>query len=90
MIDDVLITTIVCQAELFARAANDLEAVIAQLPQSKVAEVRNKIGECVNQGGVQQKKEEKTEFQKSFAILTGKAVPSDFKKEKDAAGEEEE
>ena len=64
--------------------------MIAQLPQNKVAEVRNKIGECINQGGIQQKKEEKTEFQKSVAILTGKAVPSDFKKEKDAAGEDEE
>ncbi len=39
------------------------------------------MDDLIKKGGVKQEKEEKTKLQKGIAIITGKAVPSDFKKE---------
>eukprot|EP01040_Poterioochromonas_malhamensis_P006424 gene6424-6920_t len=86
VVDDLLVAVVVTQAELFARAAKELESVISLLPQDQVQEVRNKINGVVAQGGAAVPvKKEKTGFQKGVAIFTGKAVPSDFKKDETGA-----
>ncbi len=38
LMDSMLITVMVTQAEMFSRAAADLEALLAKLPPSKVAQ----------------------------------------------------
>lgn len=71
----------VCQAELFSRAARELEEVISSLPQNRVEEARKKVFEVIGNGGIQLAPTEKTKAQKGFEIFTGKSVPSDFKKD---------
>eukprot|EP01031_Cornospumella_fuschlensis_P028539 gene28539-34450_t len=85
LINSVLISTVVSQAELYAAAAKKLEEVIKLLPADKVEETRAQVRKIVAQGGVIPPKEEKTNMQKGLAILTGKALPSDFKKKDEAA-----
>jgi hypothetical protein len=81
-LNDVLASVVVSQAELFAAAARQLEDVIALLPPDRVAETRAAIQKVIGQGGVQTAKPaEKTALQKGLAIVTGKAVPSDFRKD---------
>lgn len=81
LMNDLLVSVVVAQAELFRAAAAKLEEVIELLPQDKVEEVRAEILKVVGQGGVLPVKEEKTSLQKGVMIFTGKAVPSDFKKQ---------
>jgi hypothetical protein len=77
-----LVNYVVCQHELFTRAAAELDRVIARLPADKVAEARANVQEMVEQGGVRpEKPKEKTGLQKGLLIMSGKAVMSDFKKE---------
>lgn len=81
LMNDLLVSVVVAQAELFRAAAAKLEEVIELLPQDKVEEVRAEIAKVVGQGGVLPVKDEKTSLQKGVMIFTGKAVPSDFKKQ---------
>ncbi len=81
MITNLFVTTVVCQAELFSRAARELEEVISSLPQNRVEEARKKVFEVIGNGGIQLAPTEKTKAQKGFDLFTGKAVPSDFKKD---------
>lgn len=80
LMDTTLLTTLVMQAELFAQAAAHLEELIANLPEEKVKQVRKRVNDYIIQGGIKPVAEEKTAFQKNIAILTGKAVKSDFEK----------
>eukprot|EP01038_Epipyxis_sp_PR26KG_P013936 gene13936-18692_t len=80
LMDNLLITTVVCQAELFARAAKELQAVVDLLPQQKVSQVKSQLDDLITKGGVSFLQEEKSKLQKGIALATGKAVLSDFKK----------
>ena len=72
------------QSELFFQAANELESIIENFPEDKVQLVRKKIHRLIKAGGIQPtSKAEKTALQKAVAIATGKAVPSDFNKDKE-------
>lgn len=83
MMDMLLITTIVCQADMFTRAANELNAIVGALPIDKVDQVRRRIETYVYQGGVNTSGTAVTAnlsgASKGLALLTGKAVPADFK-----------
>lgn len=85
LMNELLVSVVVSQAELFRAAAQKLDEVIALLPQDKVEEARASIFKIVGEGGVKYSKEEKTKLQKGMMIFTGKALPSDFKKDKDAS-----
>jgi hypothetical protein len=61
LMDTLLITTLVCQAELFSQAAAQLQEVVESLPQDRVEEVRQRIADLVSLGGVKTvSREEKT------------------------------
>lgn len=79
LMDSMLITVMVTQAEMFSRAAADLEALLAKLPPSKVNKVRARCIEYLKQGGIQAEVKEVSTISKGLAIATGKAVPSDFR-----------
>jgi amphiphysin len=86
LMNDLLINLVVAQHELYSRAAAEMERVIAKLPQEKVAEARAKIVDTVKKGGNKpEAPKEKGTLAKGLAIVTGKAVPSDFKKTNGAA-----
>lgn len=53
ILDLLLVSTIVCQAEMFTRAANELNAIVATLPIDKVDQVRRRMEQYLAQGGVQ-------------------------------------
>jgi hypothetical protein len=53
IMDLLLLSTIVCQAEIFTRAANELNAIVATLPVDKVDMVRRRMEQYLAQGGVQ-------------------------------------
>ena len=77
------ITSTVCtnQAELFYQAAHELDTIIQHFPEDKVKHIRDKIHGLIRAGGIQPLPQvEKTNIQKSIAIVTGKNLPSDFKK----------
>lgn len=79
LMDQLIITTIVCQAEMFANAAAQLEAIIELIPEDKVLAVREKIQEYVRQGGVKPAPApEKTKFMKGLDVFTGKAPLPDL------------
>jgi hypothetical protein len=59
----------------------ELEQVMALLPQDKVRHVQGELNNIIRRGGPKEVKEEKTKLQKGLAIMSGKAVPSDFKKD---------
>ncbi len=80
LMDMLLVTTVVCQAELFAQAASQLEALLATLPEQKVKQVRARIHDYIVQGGIKPVVEEKSKLQKGLALLSGKAVLSDYEK----------
>lgn len=52
LLDYLLITTIVCQAELFTKAANELNAIVSILPIDKVDQVKRRMENYIAQGGV--------------------------------------
>ena len=77
------ITSTVCtnQAELFYQAAHELDTIIQHFPEDKVKHIRDKIHGLIRAGGIQPLPQvEKTNIQKSIAIVTGKNLPSDFKR----------
>jgi len=53
IMDLLLVSTVVCQAEIFTRAANELNAIVATLPIDKVDQVRRRMEQYIAQGGVQ-------------------------------------
>lgn len=66
---------------MYTRAAAEMERVIAKLPQEKVAEARAKISDTIRKGGnIPEPVKEKSSLAKGLAIVTGKAMPSDFRK----------
>ena len=79
LIDMLLITFVVCQEELYSRAAAQLRDVIAQFPQDKVARVRDRMSRLVNQGGVFKLSEQATvpkgKLERVTDVLTGKLAP---------------
>jgi amphiphysin len=86
LMDQLIITTIVCQAELFHQAAAQLEAIIDTIPEDRVREVREKIHEYVKQGGVRPAAPaEKSKLMLGLDVFTGKALPSDLNKPKESA-----
>lgn len=53
VVDSVFVTTLVCQAELFMQVAEQMQEVVASLPnQEMVAQVQRRIADFVQQGGV--------------------------------------
>jgi len=48
LMDTLLVTTVVCQYEMYSRAAKQLEEVMATLPPAKVQQLRQKIEEKVS------------------------------------------
>lgn len=57
-----------------------MERVISKLPQEKVAEARARINDTIKKGGNKpEAPKEKTALAKGLAIVTGKAVPADFR-----------
>eukprot|EP00349_Pseudokeronopsis_sp_Brazil_P006004 CAMPEP_0202968046 /NCGR_PEP_ID=MMETSP1396-20130829/13158_1 /ASSEMBLY_ACC=CAM_ASM_000872 /TAXON_ID= /ORGANISM="Pseudokeronopsis sp., Strain Brazil" /LENGTH=448 /DNA_ID=CAMNT_0049693869 /DNA_START=1 /DNA_END=1347 /DNA_ORIENTATION=+ len=81
LVNDLLINLVVAQQELYMRAAAELDRVIAKLPQEKVTEVRAKIADTIKKGGnLPEAPKEKSALAKGLAIVTGKAVPSDFRR----------
>mmetsp|Transcript_20377 Transcript_20377/g.18517 ORF Transcript_20377/g.18517 Transcript_20377/m.18517 type:complete len:465 (-) Transcript_20377:28-1422(-) len=89
LVDILLITVLTCQAELFTAAADRLNKVVETLPQDKVQQIRKRIQDYVKQGGVTAPKEEKSNLEKGLAIISGKALPSDFKNSEEAALQEQ-
>lgn len=90
LLDLLLVTTVVCQAEMFTRAANELNALVAALPEDKVDQVRRRMEHHVAQGGVSFDKPNSPPsgaLGKSVALLTGKAVLSDLKKDAEQKNE---
>lgn len=84
LMDQLIITTIVCQAELFTQAAAQLDAIIDTLPEDRVREVRRHMHEYVKQGGVRPAPApEKSKLAIGLDLFTGKSVPSDLKKKDD-------
>lgn len=87
IMDTFLVTTVVCQAELFRQAAEQLEGVLADLPAEKVNRVRMMVHEYISQGGIlpapAPSLTEKSNLQKGLAIISGKNVPSDFQQAKE-------
>lgn len=77
IMDTLLVTTLVCQYELFAQATAHLKEVVKTLPQDKVDEVRLRIADLVNQGGV--KAEPKKD--KGLSFFGGKKSHSETKTE---------
>jgi len=81
LMDQLIITTIVCQAELFANAAAQLESIIDTMPEDRVRDIRAKVHEYVKQGGVRPAPPaEKSKLMKGLDVFTGKALPSDYSK----------
>jgi len=79
LMDNLIITTVVCQAELFTQAASQLEAIIDLMPEDKVREARNRIHDYVKQGGVRPAPPaEKSKLMVGLDIFTGKAALSDL------------
>jgi hypothetical protein len=81
LLEGLLLTTIVVQAELFAHSAKKLEGIVSQFPQAKVQQVRIRINDYIKQGGVQAPKEEKSSLVKGLNVITGKQTISELKEE---------
>jgi len=74
IMDHLLTTTLVCQAELFSQTAHQLNLIIKSLPdQRKVEQIRQRIHDFEAQGGV---KSEKPDKSKNFSILPKVALTS--------------
>ena len=81
LLNDLLVNLVVAQHEMYSRAAAEMERVISRLPEDKVAEARARITDTIKKGGNKpEPPKEKSALSKGLAIVTGKAVPSDFKK----------
>lgn len=94
IMDMFMITTIVAQADLFSRAAAELNAIVDTLPVDRVDQVRRRIEIYIAQGGIQVGKPNEaitgaaalvnqSTAGKGVAILTGKATYSDLQKVKE-------
>mmetsp|Transcript_34896 Transcript_34896/g.33191 ORF Transcript_34896/g.33191 Transcript_34896/m.33191 type:complete len:295 (-) Transcript_34896:488-1372(-) len=51
LLDSLLVTSIVCQAELYARMSKELQHLLQLCPPQQVADVRKKIEDLINKGG---------------------------------------
>jgi hypothetical protein len=51
LLDSLLVTSIVCQAELYARMSKELNHLLQLCPPQQVADVRKKIEDLINKGG---------------------------------------
>ena len=77
LMDVLLITIVVCQEELFTRAAHSFRDVIAHFPQQRVDKVRDRISRLIDDGGVQQTYTNKSTLSKGVAVMTGKKLVSE-------------
>jgi hypothetical protein len=74
LVDQLLITTIVTQYELFTRAAEQLQQVLSVLPPEKISQAKARIDSYINEGGIRPKSIQlKSNFSLGLDILTGKA-----------------
>lgn len=62
MIDEMLLTTVVAQAELFSKAAYHLEEIAKSFPADKVAFIREKVTSNIQNGGVHKEEKKKSIF----------------------------
>ncbi len=89
LMDILLVTTIVCQADMFTRAANELNAIVGILPIDRVDQIRKRIENYVVQGGISVAggaivTGESGIAAKSIALLTGKATLTELQKNTEA------
>jgi len=80
LVDMLLITTVVCQQELYKRAAANLDDVISHFPKDKVSKVRDRVQRLVDQGGVHKTKKnvgDKSRVKRVVAVATGKMGASE-------------
>jgi hypothetical protein len=80
LVDMLLITTVVCQQELYKRAAANLTDVISHFPKDKVSKVRDRVQRLIDQGGVHKTKKnvgDKSRVKRVVAVATGKMGASD-------------
>lgn len=77
LMNNFLIATVACQAELFAKAAKHLDAVLDQLPVEDVKRIRAKVAAMIEQGGPPQE-----------TIKTPKASFGSFSIKKDKDGKD--
>lgn len=71
------------QDELFSQASQRLNEILTRFPPEKVQQVRSRMATYVKQGGVSLTKEKST-LEKGLDIASGKALPSEYMKSKDA------
>ncbi|KAJ1418199.1 hypothetical protein B484DRAFT_453752 [Ochromonadaceae sp. CCMP2298] len=81
LVDQMLVTAVVCQAELFNQAACQLEAVIEGMPADKVAAARLYIHEFILQGGIKaQPVPQKGALAMGLDVVVGKKTLADYQK----------
>lgn len=74
LVDQLLITTIVTQYELFSKAAEQLHQVLSVLPPEKLSQAKARIDSYINEGGIRPKSVQmKSGFSLGLDIFTGKA-----------------
>ena len=85
LMDVLLITVVVCQEELFTRAAHSFRDIIAHFPQQRVDKVRDRISRLVGDGGVQQTYSNRSALSRGVAVMTGKKLVSEVSNDEDTA-----
>jgi hypothetical protein len=73
---------------LFKQAAQQLDGILARFPPEKVQQVRSRMATYVKQGGVNLSRDKST-LEMGLEIASGKALPSQYIKSKEAIDAEE-
>ena len=84
IVEDYVITTICCQAEIYRALSKDLSDLVQQLPAEKVMRVQSQIKDLVQLGGPDVRKKDPTAFQGFMAAALGVRTFKEQKKEKAA------
>ena len=84
LMDEFLLTIVVCQYELFSAATERLKSLVEQFPKEIVSRVKASVMENVFVGGALVN-ETKSGLQKGIDVMVGKAPPSEiFKSDKES------